>query len=353
MKRFVKFILIVYSITLAQTSTQIDSIHHLMDLFPEKAQFSVAFIQGDKVNYYGAIKQGGNIETVDNRNRVFEIGSITKVFTSTILANLVHEGRIELDKPLQDYVPFKLKRTEKKGVTVTVQMLANHTSGLPRMPSGMIWDILRNGDNPYVNYDLKRMGKYFKKKMKLKTIPGEKNQYSNLGAGFLGHVLEYNSGMQYADLLNRYVIEKYSMTSTSLDRVDLEDRVVKGIDKKGREVSHWDLNAFQPAGGVVSTVADLSNFAQANFSGDPVLTLQRTKTFQVREGVDVALGWIVLEKEGKTLHWHNGGTGGYTSSMAINVEDQTGVVILTNVSVFIKDSRKIDALCLKLMKMMN
>ena len=108
----------------------------------------------------------GEIKQIDNHKSVFEIGSITKVMTSTILANLVYKGKIALDDPLQKHVPFKIKRPEKNGKTVTIKMLSNHTSGLTRMPSGFTLLALFNPENPYKNYDLNRMEKYFKRKTK-------------------------------------------------------------------------------------------------------------------------------------------------------------------------------------------
>ena len=105
---------------------------------------AIAFVNSENVSYYGAIKENGEIKQIDNHKSVFEIGSITKVMTSTILANLVYKGKIALDDPLQKHMPFKIKRPEKNGKTVTIKMLSNHTSGLTRMPSNMWFDLLFN-----------------------------------------------------------------------------------------------------------------------------------------------------------------------------------------------------------------
>ena len=341
-------IVLFLSTTFGQNKAQIDSINQLLIKLPHNSQLAVAIINKDTVSYYGAMNLNGTIEVIDNHNRIFEIGSITKVMTSTILANLVYEGKISLDDPLQDHVPYKLKRPKKNDVTVTVQMLSNHSSGLTSMPSGMILDLLFKPKNPYVNYDLSRMEKYFKKKMKMNRTPGESSLYSNIGVGYLGHVLGYVAEKPYKDLLDQYVIKKYDMISTTLDRNLIGDRLVKGVDKKGKVVSNWDLNAFAPAGGVLSTVKDLAHFAQAHFGNDSALEMQMKKTAQLAqessffgEKIDIGLGWLIFyDKEGNAIYWHNGGTGGYSSDMSVSVKNQKSVVILSNVSADVKETRQ-------------
>ena len=339
MNRTSLFVVLFLSTIFGQNQAQIDSINQLLIKLPHNSQLAVAIINKDNVSYYGAINLNGTIEVIENYNHIFEIGSITKVMTSTILANLVYEGKISLDKSLQDHVPYKLKHPKKDDVTVTVQMLSNHSSGLIGMPLGMIFSSFFKPKNPYENYDLPRMEKYFKKKMKMNRTPGESILYSNIGVGYLGHVLGYVAEKPYKDLLDKYVIKKYDMISTTLDRNLIGDRLVKGVNKKGKVVSNWDLNAFAPAGGVLSTVEDLAHFAQAHFGNDPALGMQMKKTAQFSEQVDIGLGWFIFyDKEGNAIYWHNGGTNGYTSDMSVSAKSQKSVVILSNVSAYVKET---------------
>ena len=339
MNRTSLFVVLFLSTIFGQNQAQIDSINQLLIKLPHNSQLAVAIINKDNVSYYGAMNLNGTIEVIENYNRIFEIGSITKVMTSTILANLVYEGKISLDDPLQNHVPYKLKHPKKDDITVTVQMLSNHSSGLIGMPIGMIFASLLKPKNPYENYDLPRMEKYFKKKMKMNRTPGESILYSNLGVGYLGHVLGYVAEKPYKDLLDKYVIKKYDMISTTLDRNLIGDRLVKGVNKKGKVVSNWDLNAFAPAGGVLSTVEDLAHFAQAHFGDYPALGMQMKKTAHYSEQVDVGLGWFIFyDKEGNAIYWHNGATGGYSSDMSVSVESQKSVVILSNVSSSVEET---------------
>ena len=131
------------------------------------------------------------------------------------------------------------------------------------------------------------------------------------------------------------------MISTSLDRTLIGDRLVKGVNKKGKVVSNWDFNAFAPAGGVLSTVEDLARFAQAHFGNDPSLGMQMKKTAQFNEQLDIGLGWFIFyDIEGNAIYWHNGGTGGYSSDMSVSVKSQKSVVILSNVSANVKETKQ-------------
>ena len=142
------------------------------------------------------------------------------------------------------------------------------------------------------------------------------------------------------------------MTTTTTQRADVEKQLVRGLDVVGEVTSNWDLGALVSAGGILSTVEDLSKFGLAQF--DPAnkeLELTRIPTFKIGETMDIGLGWHIIKAEsGDTWHWHNGGTGGYTSSMALDVKRKNGVIILSNVSAFNKNMKKIDELCFELMK---
>jgi len=353
MKKMLIIAYIFISILFAQNQSQIDSINFVLNQLPNNSQMAVAFINDQNVSYYGAIKENGQIRQIDNYKSVFEIGSITKVMTSAILANLVLEGKVALDDPLQEHVPFKLKRADKNGKTVTIKMLSNHMSGLTRMPNNMWFDLLFNSKNPYKKYDLNRMEKYYKKRMKMNRSPGESALYSNIGVAFLGHTLGYIENTPYEELLDKYVISMYEMTSTSLDKNKLKDSLVPGINNNGEVATNWDLKAFNPAGGILSSVEDLSRFAQANFTEDPVLQFQRGKTAKYNENIDIALGWLIFHEGNEIIYWHNGGTGGYSSDMSININTKKSIIILTNVSAFVKEVNQYRSLNFFLLSEMN
>lgn len=314
--------------------------------FPEGTEVAFAFIEGGDVRYYGVVRDGDSLRLSDNREKAFEVGSISKVFTSTLLANFVLEGTIQLDDNIGDYLEVPIKGDAR----ITFKSLANHTSGLPRLPSNLF--LMGSPENPYKDYDDGKLESYLSEHLSLSSNAGIKSEYSNLGAGLLGYTLEEVSGKEYQDLLESYIFSKYGMQNSTTRREDIADKLVTGLDGRGHPTSNWDLGSLVGAGGILSTVEDLSKFALAQFDeSDRALALTRGKTFSVNEKTDIGLGWHINHAEGgRRWHWHNGGTGGYRSCMVIDVERKRGVIILSNVSAFHNDSQKIDRLCFALME---
>lgn len=320
-------------------------IYKYLRFFPEDAQVSVTILDNGEVKYYGAIRKANRIVPIENQESVFEIGSITKVFTSTVLAALVTEGEIALKDTINHYYPYSFR----KGESLTFESLANHSSGLPRLPFNM--DLL-NRTNPFKSYDDERLKNYLEDLMRIQESNKNTYVYSNLGAGLLGHTLGLSQEMQFQDLLKKKVFDPYEMTNSFSSNEGLNARIVKGINEAGEEVSNWDFDVLFGAGGMLSTTEDLSKFAFAQFNAeDKALALTRKETFVVDENISVGLGWHLLkQKNGSLFHWHNGATGGYTSSMTLDVESEKGVIILSNISAFHSKSSKIDELGFALME---
>ena len=332
----------------AQTEAQKKLISETLKFYPDHTQVAFALIENGKTGYYGVQRENDSLIMVENSSSVFEIGSITKVFTSTLLADFVIDGKVKLDDPINGYIRIPLKDS----IRFTFKQLANHTSGLPRMPADFAKTAMLTPDNPFKNYDNKKLEEYLSTSLKLENEPGKVCQYSNLGAGLLGYVLCEISGEDYQTLLKKMIFSKHGMTSSTTRRDEVGPRLVKGLDGKGKETSNWDLAALVGAGGILSTVEDLSRFALAQFdTANKELELTRVKTWFDSQGLDLGLGWhVVKSKIGAEWYWHNGGTGGYTTSMAIDMNRQNGIIILTNISAFNENSKKIDELCFALMK---
>jgi len=311
---------------------------------PDNAQLSIAVIRDGITDYYGIIKSNDSIKPVNNQDKCFEIGSITKVFTSTILASLVKEKKIKLTDGINTYFPF----TFKDNITIHLENLANHTSGLPRLPENLD---LSNMMDPYKDYGTKEMEEYLKELLHLENEPSTTFAYSNLGAGLLGYTLGLSQKTSYQKLLQKRIFHKYNMTNSFTSSLNPGSRLVKGLDPNGEPVSNWEFDVLCGAGGIVSTTEDLSKFAKAQF--DPKnkeLALTRKSTFQINEDMAIGLGWHIIKAgDGENVYWHNGGTGGYSSSMAVDVQKKTAVIILSNVY-NINDN--IDGLCFELMNEM-
>lgn len=313
--------------------------------FSNHTQLSIAVIQNNRTNYYGIVKENDSVKPADNQGKVFEAGSITKVFTSTVLASLVQEGTIGLNDSINPYYPFPFKEHRN----ITFLTLANHTSGLPRLPGNLD---LSEASNPYQHYTEKELEAYLKTIMTFENEPSETYSYSNLGAGLLGYTLGLTQGTSFEELLQKRVFDRYGMTASFTRSSDTGERLVKGLNAHGDTTSNWDFDVLAGGGCVLSTTADLARFAMAQFNPENrELALTRVPTFAVHETMKIGLGWHILQSEtGQELFWHNGGTGGYSSSIAINVPDKVAVVILSNVSAFHSASGNIDRLCFELIR---
>lgn len=182
--------------------------------------------------------------------------------------------------------------------------------------------------------------------------PGEKCDYSNLGAGLLGYVLSQIDDTSYENMLREYIFSKYKMNNSTTYRERIEDRLIKGLNDKGEEVPNWDMSVLMGAGGILSTAEDLSKFAVAQFNNlNKELNLTRESFFKVSENYSMGLGWSVITTDyGAEWNWHNGGTGGYTSSMIIDCNKKNSVIILSNISALGGLTSSVTSLCPALMK---
>lgn len=315
--------------------------------FPNNTQLAISLIKNGRTKFYGVKRENDTIITIDNHEGIFEIGSISKVFTATILADLVVNQRLDLDDNINDYLKWPLK----DDVKITFKQLSNHTSGLPRLPSNLLPDSL-DLQNPYKDYDARKLNQYMTKELQLNQNPGEKFEYSNLGVGLLGFILNKIDSTSYENLLQTKICTPYNMASTTTNRNNIIKQLVMGLDANGDETPNWDLNVLVGAGGILSSVTDLSKFAQAQFDdSDPVLALTRKSTFTAQENkLDIGLGWAIRTDLDEKSFSHNGGTGGYRSFLVVDIKNENGVIILSNISAAHKHSMNIDNLGIRLME---
>jgi CubicO group peptidase (beta-lactamase class C family) len=331
-------------------STQdIKTIHNMIDTFPVSSQVAIAKVDGDAVEYYGAIKENTHIKTIHNENAIFEIGSITKLFTSSLLAQSLLDKRINLDEPVHEKLGFALKNN----ANITYKELAIHTSGLPSIPFSLLLRIFFGSKkNPYRDYDENTLLDDLQNNINLKKKGVLR--YSNLGAGLLGYTLSKIAEKNYEDLLQQQLFTPLNMPSTTTNREHIKDKLVLGLDKKGNVTNNWDLNVLAGAGAVLSSTHDLSKFLIANNKNElDYLRLQRQCIY--RKGKNsMGLGWFILKSHIPNIdevYFHNGGTGGYRSSMVLNMEKGQGIVILSNISaLYLFKSSKVDNLAFSLLE---
>jgi D-alanyl-D-alanine-carboxypeptidase/D-alanyl-D-alanine-endopeptidase len=267
---------------------------------------------------------------------VFEIGSVTKVFTALLLADAVQRGEVALTDPVSKYLPADVKVPERAGKHITLQDLATHTSALPRLPTNLA---PKDRANPYADYTPAQMYTFLSSYELTRDI-GSRYEYSNLGAGLLGHILARRAGTDYEGLVRTRITGPLKMTSTFVTLTDpMRQRFAAGHNAQRNRVANWDLPTLAGAGALRSTANDLLGFLEAMLgAAKSPLSGALTSMLAVRQpagaaGLEIALGWHILTTPGgREIVWHNGGTGGYRSFMGFDPKARTGVVVLSNMS---------------------
>jgi len=280
-------------------------------------------VDGDRseVFAFGKLDSG----RAPDEETVYEIGSITKTFTGTLLAQAILSGRLTLDTPVAELLrDFKIPSRGSK--QITLGDLATHHSGLPRMPSNFTPG---DPDNPYVDYDAAKMNAFLAS-LQLPRDPGASYEYSNLGFGLLGHALAVSLHTTYDALLDDNLLRPLSMTMTGTVLTDaMRAHLAPGHDDSGKTAQNWDFDALAGAGALRSTMSDMLRYLRANMdTGPSALSAAMNFAQQPRSNsATIGLGWMTTDKG---IVWHTGGTGGYRSFLGFTADRKRGVVVLTN-----------------------
>jgi CubicO group peptidase (beta-lactamase class C family) len=321
-------------------SSQAQAVYERVQHYPNGTQLSICITNGTSEKYIGIERRNDALVYIDNSDKVFEIGSITKTFTGTMLAKLVYDGRVNLDEPIKNLLPIPLNQRSLNGQEMTLVALANHTSGLPFEPSNVKNDEDHPFDrfSPYRYYTTKRLYDFLSHQMTLQSTPGEKRTYSNLGFGLLGHILSLIAGKPYEELLTEIICTPLGMQQTFITlNVERQQQMVEGRDPKGRLLPYGggDCNALTGAGGIKSSVRDLVKYLKANLNDTTYFYLAQKSTKEYNEHFTGGLGWATYSERGKHHVGAFGATGGYTSGIIFERDSHVGVIVLTNVSAYL------------------
>ncbi len=302
------------------------------------------------VVHHGAMRivgygdSGAGVPTADT---IYEIGSISKVFTSLLLADAVVRGAVKLDQSASELLPAGVTMPSREGESITLQHLATHVSGLPPLPSNMP---LGDLDNPYADYTEALLYKFLSAHT-LRRLPGKRSEYSNLAVGLLGNLLARQAQVSYDELLANRIAKPLAMTETTIDLSDAQrDRLAFPHTVDGSESTNWDIGALAGAGAIRSTTRDMVTFARAILDppesdlGTAIeLTWREHQPAIDKTDFAMGLGWHIA-RDGNT-RWHNGETGGYHSMLMVNRDAQSAVVILSNTA-----TNKVDTLAEAIMR---
>jgi len=280
---------------------------------------------GRRVVAYGHLAKGDPC-TVDG-DTIFEIGSVSKVFTSLLLADMVNRNQVTLDDPVAKYLPDDVTLPARSGKVITLLELSTHSSGLPPLPTNLK---PKDPRNPYAGYTVDDLYQFLSG-YTLPRDPGSEFEYSNLGAGLLGHVLACRAGTDYESLIRRRITQPLSMADTGITlSSSMEQRMAIGHNAMLAPVANWDLPTLAGAGALRSSANDMLTFLEAflGYRESPLAPAMRAM-LDVRRPmgkIEIGLAWFLLG-EGA---WHGGGTGGFRSFLGCEPKAGIGVVVLSN-----------------------
>lgn len=278
---------------------------------------------------HGTKRLGGD-KPVDEQS-IYEIGSISKVFTTISFADMILSGDFKLNDPVEKYLPETVKVPTRKGEKITLEHLSTHTSAFARMPTNFH---PADPDNPFADYTVQDMYDFLSG-YELKRDIGAKYEYSNLGMGLLGHILSLRSGLDYEQVINKRICNVLGMESTLITlNPELELRLAKGHNSSG-EVPNWDIPTLAGAGAIRSTADDMLTFLAANMGTkhsklSAAMDMTHKPRFDASEAMKIGLGWHIRDNGNTQIIWHNGGTGGYRTFCGFIKEKKIGVVVLSN-----------------------
>lgn len=311
-------------------------LQHIAKSYTQKANarsLAIGIIHRGTVQKYFFGETAKGNKTLPTEESVYEIGSITKTFTATLLADLVERQVISLDDSIVKFLPDSLAKNPALQ-KITFRSLANHTSGLPRLPDNWNSGAGYVETDPYANYDRKALFGYLRH-AKLDHEPGTEYAYSNLGFGLLGELIAIIAKKPFETYLKETLTLPLHMRATELTADPKNAHVLK-VYHAGEEVPTWKWQAMAGGGAIKSTLNDMLRYAITQLA-TPENAIQRAMaasklfTFYIPEdNMDIGLGWHTDLVEDQNLFWHNGGTAGSKSYMAIIPDESSAVIVLSN-----------------------
>lgn len=300
----------------------------------KKLPTGICVVTAESVNGKVSYAVGGDetaLQGAAQEKLVFEIGSISKVFTGLLLAQAVVEKKVTLETTLRDLLGDRVTFADARVAAITLKQLSTHTSGLPRLPTNMGDQLF--GADPYAAYDEKLLYEFLTRVRLEKDGPFTFG-YSNLGAGLLGHLLGGVYGLSWGQAVQEKICAPLGLKDTAVTPRPEQKVAVPHAD--GVASSAWHFSALAGAGALRSTAADMVTFGQALLHPEKTplreafaLALQ-PQAVAASMGGQIGLGIFMTRQNGENELTHDGGTGGYRAGLQVLPEKGVVRVVLTN-----------------------
>jgi len=300
-----------------------------------KGKTNIKLTVGTSITGEETIQTFGATGETSNENYTYEIGSITKTFTASLLAKYINKGKMSLDDPISKYVDGL-----DDSYYPTLKRLATHTAGYEYLPASL-WDgakilllaPLLGSRNNGMFPDFFKINEEKMKKLLLDNKKEDKDYqwaYSNFGMGLVGYAIGVASGRGYADTMNDFLTQELEMPNSYTGIIP--EKNLRGYSKKNnKDIGNWVFTQtiLAGTGGISSTAEDMLTYARKHINEElPYLALTHQKYTSAKR-LDSGLAWV-LTKDNNQVMAHSGGTGGFDSTLVIDKQKKNAYIVLSN-----------------------
>ncbi len=324
----------------------------MMQTFPSNTQISIGIVNKDRHEHFGYSKIDSFINPIDNKHVLFQLGSITKVFTGILLGDAVLSNKVKLTDSLSTLLPYNFKNCG----SITLEHLTTHTSGLYSYPLTFMAHKNYLENDPYQHIDEELVKGFLENNFEPQVAPGEKFEYSNLGIGLLAYIMAQKNKKSLFETYQEKILTPLGMNDTCLDIDQCDSEIAVGLTNEGKETPCWGFQDISAgAGGLLSNTKDMCKFITAVASNQfPAIEKSKTPLFRVRENTEICMNWFYpdLEDYGH-CYTHGGGTGGFSTSIFIDDEMDFGIIVLSNVSAYHPQTSNIESISIEILNKLN
>lgn len=306
----------------------------------ETPGFIIGIVDQDSTYFveFGSDVKGGK-STLDAED-IFEIGSITKVFTASLVSILVDKGKIKYDDKINNYLPEKFQNPRMDDVSIL--NLIQHTSGLPVRP--YLFGLKeKDPQNPYGFYEKSELLSFY-----ANLVPKSKGSfnYAHTNYGLLEIILEFATKTPFDKLMDDYLFDPIGMDSSFVFFKERKKEVLtNGYDRAGRITDPWTFASFGASEGIKTSASDLIKFMKINLGivehpYASIFAINHNKEVETDFNASILTGrgWqIIDQKKGYDIITHNGKTSGHNAFISFIKETGTGVIILSNSNIGTRD----------------
>lgn len=317
--------------------------------FKKTPGFIIGIIDNDSTYYFPFGHKTKNKNDKHGKNDIFEVGSVTKVFTSSIILSFIKKNKLQYQDKLNDFISEEYQNPRLDDITIGD--LVNHSSGLPKRPL-FFGKKEKNIQNPYEFYSYKDLLTFYRD-----YIPEKKRfEYSHTNYALLELVIEKVTGKKYGDVINEEILNIYGMGNTFVDFPEQKtDLIAPGYDRSQKNVAPWSFNSFKASEGLKMSMKDMMIFLKESLKQSSNITFGNndlpTPDTLISEGFNqqlgLANGWHTIDMKSFKILTHTGKTSGHNAFVALIKETNTAVAIFANSSIGTED------LGLQILRMLN